>query len=270
MNVQEIASVDGLITPTADAMVPLQDNGLYRGDGAFEVIRIYTGRPFGLADHLDRMVNSAGRLDLAFDRAALEAEAAALLAEAGPVEAQLRLIVTRGGRRIAAIEPLADYGPTIALARVEYRPTIILNGVKSLSYAANMHASRLAEAAGAEDALFVTPEGIVLETPTSSIFWVNATGRLRTTELEAGILASITRDRVMRDLDAEEGAWPLQDLLSAREVFIASTTREVQAVSRIDEIEFGDRPGPVTEEAQRLFSARVERELAAVPAVPGS
>ena len=269
MNVQEIASVDGLITPTADAVIPLQDDGLYRGDGAFEVIRLYGGKPFAFADHLDRMVYSAGRLNLAFDRAALEAEAAALLAEAGPVEAQLRLIVTRGGRRIATIEPVANYGPTITLATVEYRPTIVLNGVKSLSYGANMHATRIATEAGAEEALLVTPEGIVLEPPTSSIFWVNAIGTLRTTELEAGVLASITRERLLRDLEAEEGAFPLQDLLSAREAFLASTTREVQAVSRIGDVELGDAPGPVTEEAQRLFTARVEQELAETPAVTG-
>lgn len=269
MNVQEIASVDGLITPTADAVIPLQDDGLYRGDGAFEVIRLYGGKPFAFADHLDRMVYSAERLNLSFDRAAFEAEASALLAAAGTVEAQLRLIVTRGGRRIAAIEPVANYAPTITLATVEYRPTIILNGVKSLSYGANMHATRLAAEAGAEEALLVTPEGIVLEPPTSSIFWVSATGKLRTTELVAGVLASITRERLMRDLEAEEGAWPLQDLLSAREAFLASTTREIQAVSRISDIELGAEPGPVTEEAKRLFSARVEQELAQAPAVAG-
>jgi branched-chain amino acid aminotransferase len=266
MNVQELASVDGLITPTADAVIPLQDNGLYRGDGAFEVIKLYGGKPFAFDDHLDRMVRSAEAIHLEFDRAALEAEAMALLAEAGPIDAQLRLIATRGGRRIATIEPLAEYGPSITLATVTYRPTLILNGVKSLSYGANMQATRLAEQAGAEDAVLVTPEGIVLEPPTSSIFWVSATGVLRTTELEAGVLDSITRDRVMRDLEVETGAWPQQDLLSAREAFIVSTTREIQAVSRIDDTEFPDAPGPMTQRAKELFQARVAKELEAVTA----
>lgn len=266
MSVQEIASVDGRITATAEATIPLQDDGLYRGDGAFEVIKLYAGRPFALADHLDRMVHSARRLDLEFDRAALEAEAMALIGRAAPVDSQLRLIVTRGGRRIAAIEPLADYGPSITLATIEYRPTLILNGVKSLSYAANMQATRLAKAAGAEEALLITPEGIVLEPPTSSIFWVSATGKLRTTELEAGVLASITRDRVIRDQETEEGAWPLQDLLSAREAFLASTTREIQAVARIDNVEMSAAPGPITQRAEELFSRRVEAELAESPA----
>lgn len=265
MNVQEIASVDGRVTATADATIPLQDNGLYRGDGAFEVIKLYAGKAFAFEDHLDRIAYSADRIHLPFDRPRLEAEAEALIAEAGPVDAQIRLIITRGGRRIAAIEPLADYGPSITLATVTYRPTLILNGVKSLSYGANMHATRLAEEAGAEEAVLVTPEGIVLEPPTSGIFWVNATGKLRTTELDAGILASITRDRVLRDLEAEEGAWPLQDLLSAREAFLVSTTREVQAVSRIDETDLPEVPGPVTERAKQLFGERVKAELAELP-----
>ena len=56
---EELASVDGRITPTAEATVPLKDDGLYRGDGAFEVIRLYAGKPFALTDHLDRLARSA-------------------------------------------------------------------------------------------------------------------------------------------------------------------------------------------------------------------
>ena len=78
----ELASVDGTVTPTAAAMVPMKDDGLYRGDGAFEVIRLYDGKPFALVDHLDRLGRSAAAIELEFDRPALEAEIAALLAEA--------------------------------------------------------------------------------------------------------------------------------------------------------------------------------------------
>ncbi len=79
-DLRELASVDGAIAPTAEAMVPLRDDGLYRGDGAFEVIRLYEGRPFALGDHLDRLERSAAAIELEFDRAALEAEIEALLA----------------------------------------------------------------------------------------------------------------------------------------------------------------------------------------------
>src|ERR1700743_3344642 len=191
-NFTELASVDGGIGPTAEATIGLKDDGLYRGDGAFEVIRLYAGRPYALDDHLARLERSAAALRLEFDRMALRAEIEALLAEAGAVEGQLRLIVTRGGRRIAATEPVPTHTAAIELASVTYQPTVVLNGVKSLSYGANMLSTRLAKEAGAEEALLVRPDGIALEPPTSSIFWV-ADGALRTTALAGGGLVAITR-----------------------------------------------------------------------------
>src|SRR4051794_24530440 len=97
---RELASVDGTISPTAEAVVPLKDDGLYRGDGAFEVIRLYEGKPFALVDPLDRLGRSAAAIELEFDRPALEGEIKALLGELGNADGQLRLIVTRGGRRL--------------------------------------------------------------------------------------------------------------------------------------------------------------------------
>ena len=140
------------------------------------MIRIYEGRLFALDDHLDRLERSAAALELEFDRGALEREIAALMAESGDVDGQLRLIVTRGGRRIAATEPLPPHAETVRLATVTYSPSVILNGVKSLSYAANMEATRIAKAQGADEAVLVRPDGTVLEPPTSSIFWVSPQG----------------------------------------------------------------------------------------------
>jgi branched-chain amino acid aminotransferase len=258
---KELASVDGAITPTAEATIGLKDDGVYRGDGAFEVIRLYQGRPFALADHLDRLGRSSGAIELSFDRPALELEIGALLAEAGPVDGQLRLIVTRGGRRIAATEPVPAHGETLALATVTYCPTVILNGVKSLSYAANMQATRMARAQGADEAVLVRPEGTVLEPPTSSIFWVSAAGELRTPALADGVLESITRDRLVKALDVAEGSYQVDDLLAASEAFLASTTREVQAVAAVNGNHLSAVPGPRTREAQGAFAEILGREL---------
>ena len=258
--ITELASVDGKIAPTAETTVPLKDDGLYRGDGVFEVIRLYAGRPFALAEHYDRMQRSADAIELPLDRPALEAEVDALLAQVGDAEAQLRLIVTRGGRRIAATEPVPEHAESVAVASVVYQPTVILNGVKSLSYGANMHATRLAKATGGDEAVFVRPDGIVLEPPTSSIFWVSE-GELRTTALEAGVLASITRDRLLAALAVSEGEFPLSDLLGASEAFLASTVREVQPVHSIDGTELGEVPGPRTREAHKALVTAVDAEL---------
>ncbi|HYH52890.1 MAG TPA: aminotransferase class IV [Solirubrobacterales bacterium] len=258
---EELASVNGTITPTAEATVGLKDDGLYRGDGAFEVIRLYGGKPFALVDHLDRLGRSAAAISLEFDRGALEAEIEALLSQAGPLEGQLRLIVTRGGRRIAATEPIPAHPETLGLATVTYCPSVILNGVKSLSYAANMQATRIAKSQGADEAVLVRPDGIVLEPPTSSVFWVSQEGQLRTPALDDGVLESITRDRMIKALEVEEGTWPIDDLRAAREAFLASTTREIQAVSSVDGTTFPDAPGPRTREAQEAFAETLGREL---------
>jgi branched-chain amino acid aminotransferase len=256
----ELASVDGTIVATAEATIPLADDGLYRGDGVFEVIRVYAGRPYALDEHLDRLERSAAAIDLPVAREPLEREIEALLAEFGDADAQLRLIITRGGRRIAATEALPATGDTVTLARVEYSPTIILTGVKSLSYGANMHATRIAQAQGADEALLVRPDGIVLEPPTSTIFWAAADGPLRTPALSAGILDSITRRRILEELDVEEGEYPIADLLEAGEAFLASTVREVQPVTRVDDVEF-EPGGPHTTAARSAFDAVIARAL---------
>lgn len=124
-----------------------------------------------------------------------------------------------------------------------------------------MQATRLAKAQGADEAVLVQPDGIVLEPPTSSIFWVAAQGALRTPALDNGVLESITRDRLVKALDVEQGTWPVTDLRAAKEAFLASTTREIQAVSAIDGNELLVAPGPRTKEAQETFATILGQEL---------
>lgn len=253
-------SVDGELLEPGEAFLPLPDDGLLRGDGVFEVLRLYDGKPFALDLHLDRMERSAAAIELPLDRASLESDAARLIAEI-PGDFLLRFVVTRGGRRILTLEELPDHTPTIALATVTYSPTVILNGVKSLSYGANMQATRSARGAGADEALFIRPDGVVLEPPTSSIFWASPEGKLRTPMLEAGVLDSITRRKIVERLEVEEGEFPLEDLLGAPEAFLASTTREVQPIEKIDDHEFDEVPGALTEAADAAFSGALEEAL---------
>jgi branched-chain amino acid aminotransferase len=260
--VQQLASLDGHIGPAEEATIPVTDDGLLRGDGAFEVMRLYGGVPFALDDHLVRLAHSAERLRLPVDLDALRAEITALL-QAMPAEARdgtMRVVATRGGLRLLLTEPMPDLAPSIRLASVTYAPTRILDGVKSLSYAANMLAGRLAKEKGAAEALLVTPHGRVLEAPTSSFFWVRD-GRLFTPPLEEHILASITRERVLAEVEVTEAHATLDDLRGAEEAFLASTTREIQPVAAVDDIEWS-APGPVTSNAASALRARIEAELA--------
>ena len=262
MSVEEIVSVDGTITPTAEAVIPLKDDGLYRGDGVFEVVRLYGGRPFAMREHLDRIERSAAQIELPVDRAAVERESSALIEAHGDADAQLRIVLTRGGRRIAAIEPIPDLAPSVSLATVRYSPSIILTGAKTLSYGANMQATRLAAAQGADEAVLVRPDGVVLEPPTSTIFWATESGGLRTPALDAGILDSITRRKLLEVLDdVEEGEFQLDDLLGATEAFLASSVREVQPVDSIDGTEL-DRHGSQTQRARAAFDGVISDWLA--------
>ena len=165
----------------------------------------------------------------------------------------MRLVVSRGGRRLVSSEPLPVHTPTISLSTVIYSPTVILNGVKSLSYAANMQATRIARTTGAQEALLVTPEGMVLEAPTSTLFWVSE-GRLRTTDPGHGVLASITAAVIIEALDVELGHFPLNDVTGASEAFLASTTREVQPVDSVDGQDIPIDPAPMTNHARAAFA----------------
>src|SRR6185295_13632625 len=168
----KLAILDGDVMPVVQATIPVTDEGLLRGDGVFEVVRLYGGRPYGLEEHLERMARSAATLRLPLDVDALRDDVEKLLEHTEPADGGLRLLVTRGGRRIGLIEDLPVIPDTVALATVTYTTTRVLDGVKSLSYAANMLASRVARERGADEALLVTPHGRVLEGPTTSFFYV--------------------------------------------------------------------------------------------------
>ena len=269
----ELACLDGEVAPAAETRIPVVDEGFIRGDGVFEVIRVYDGRPFALADHLDRLERSAANLRLGPEvpRAAFEAEAIDLLAARGGAsfDGCLRLVLTRGGRRLLITEPLPPAAERARLGFVTYAPTRVLDGIKSLSYASNMLATRLARERGFDEALLVTPHGRVLEAPTSSIFWVDDAGELSTPPLEDHILASITRDRVMRLVEVSERALTPDELLSAREAFLCSTTREVMPVAGVEDRDFGP-PGERTREAAAALREHISAALedVAAPARP--
>jgi branched-chain amino acid aminotransferase len=259
-----LACLDGALVDESQALIPATDEGLLRGDGVFEVMRLYGGRPFALEDHLERMERSAANLRLPLDVGALRADIGALLSAASPGDALLRVLATRGGRRLALLEPLPVLPASMSLGYVTYAPTRVLDGIKSLSYAANMLASRLAQERGFDDALLVTPHGRVLEAPTASFFWAQG-GELFTPPLSEHLLDSITRRRVLDVVGATERATTPDDLRGAEEAFLASSVREVIAVHAVEELEL-PADGPLAARAGTRLRERIDAELAA--AVP--
>jgi branched-chain amino acid aminotransferase len=263
MATAHLACLDGAVMPAADAVVPATDEGLLRGDGVFEVLRLYGGRPYALEEHLARLARSAENLRLPLDVAAVRADVARLLAAAGGEQdpGALRVVVTRGGRRLLLTEELPEHAPSIRLASVTYAPTRLLDGIKSLSYGANMLATRLAREQGADEALLVTPHGRVLEAPTSSIFWI-ADGTVLTPPLSDHVLASITRAVTIELAGAGERSCTMDELLAADEAFLVSTIRELQPVASVDGRPIGDgEPGAVARGLAERLRARILAEL---------
>ncbi len=259
---ESLASLDGEIMLAAEATIPATDEGLLRGDGVFEVIRLYDGRPYAFEAHMARMERSAESLRLPVDFEAVRSDAWRLIARAGagPAHEALRILVTRGGRRLLLTEPMTDIPETVRVGIVTYSPTRVLDGVKSLSYAANMLARRLAAERGFDEALFVSPHGRVLEGPTCSFFWVKD-GRIFTPPLEDRILASITRALVIEVSGAGERPCTLDDVAGADEAFMASTGREVQPVLAVEDTTFPGI-GPVTARLAEQVAERIRIELA--------
>ena len=254
--------IDGRELTYEAAGVPIDDPGLVRGDGVFEVIRLYAGRPLALDEHLARLARSAEgmRLDLPLD--AVEADAAAAVESAPRDEDRvLRVVVTAAGRRVLTLERFAPPPPEPELFPVEHRPSPLMVRVKSLSYAAHMLATRLAREAGCWEALFVDPvAGAVTEAPVSSFVWAEG-GRVYTPPLDAGILDSITRTLLLDAGAAEEAPCPLDRLRAAEGAGLVGTTVELQPVVAVrGVVEFGD-VSPALVAARERLRSRIEEEL---------
>jgi branched-chain amino acid aminotransferase len=256
----DTACVDGELVALAEARISVTDDGLLRGDGVFEVMRLYDGVAFARDRHLERMARSAQNLRLELDVAAIARDIDVLLASAQPGDALLRVVATRGGRRIVLLEALPALPEELALGYVTFAPVRVLDGVKSLSYGANMLATRLARERGFDEALLVTPHGRVLELPTASFFWV-ADGAVLTPPLSEHVLDSITRRIVIEVAAATERVATPADLESAQEAFVASSVREVIAVRRIEERDL-PAPGALTSATADKVRSYIQAELA--------
>jgi 4-amino-4-deoxychorismate lyase len=221
----------GVVDPRTPVL-RADDAGLTRGDGCFEGCRLRDGVIDKVDAHLARMARSAAALDIAFAAEQwreLIAEAVAAWPEPG--EAAVKLVLTRGPvggplTGLVAIGPLPPDYPrlrrdglkVITLARGTASETFadapwLLGGVKSLSYAVNMAAQREAARRGADDALFVSADGIVLEAPTGSVVW--STGRTLSTTPTGGtgILAGTTQ-RLLFERAAAAG-WLTQEVCAS-------------------------------------------------------
>jgi len=250
--------VNGRWSDVGHTCVPVLDDGFLRGDGAFEVVRLYAGRPFALDRHIARLKASCAQIRLACDGDETSTEALDLAEAAHRRTCDMRIVLTRAGLRLLILEPLRPADASARLAVITDSAPILMSGAKTLSYAGKMLASRISIERHCTDALFVTPDGRVLESQTAAFFWVDSEGRLCTPPLSEGILDSITRGVVLSRLEVDERPCGLAEALSCNEAFLAGTTREVQPVERIEGRSLGHVPGSSTQRATEAFWAEVE------------
>lgn len=272
--------IDGRVLPTAGATVGVTDHGLTVGDGVFETMKVVDGVPFALGRHLRRLRRSAAALalPLALDDDALRRACADVVdaaAGSGEEVGRLRLTVTGGlgpagsergdaGPTVLIVTgPPAAWGVTTGVVTVPFtrNPTGALAGVKSTSYAENVVALARARDAGATEALFADVSGRLSEGTGSNVFVVRD-GTLLTPSLATGCLAGITRELVLELTDAvETDDLTFDDLARADEVFLTSSTRDVQAVDRVDDVALSGAPGPVTATAAAALADLQSRDL---------
>ena len=258
----------GLVDPS-EPVIRADDEGLLRGRAAFETLRVYGGRPFRLEEHLDRLTASAASIGLpAVERRRLQVLVGLVLPKADHGDATLRLVWTAGpaggvpsalallGEVPDWIEPARERGASaVSLLGLRASAPWLLPGVKSTSYAVNMAAEAEARRRGADEALFVDADGIVLEGTVTNVWW-RAGDTLFTPSLELGILAGVTRATLMElasesGYRVEEGAYQLAQLLAAEEAFTSSSVRELLPVVELDGRPIGR--GPASDDLQRAL-----------------
>jgi 4-amino-4-deoxychorismate lyase len=273
----------GLVDPDLPVL-HADDEALLRGRAAFETTRVYDGRPFKLEEHLRRLAGSAARLDLVPpDESEFEVLVRQALEAAGEPAAVLRLYWTAGregsGRPTALalvssipshLEEMRSRGiKLIALplglqADLRALAPWLLGGVKSTSYAVNMAAEAEAKRRGADDAVFVGSDDVVLEGPVTNVWW-RLERVLYTPALELGILAGVTRATLMAEAAAlgyevREGVFPLEHMAGAQEAFTSSSVREVMPVVELDGQPMGrGEPASAARELQEALRAAARR-----------
>ena len=282
----DLAYVNGEIMPIEKAVVPIEDRGYQFGDGVYEFVASYEGRPFMLEEHLDRLERSMRELALdPVPRADIKKAVLDLFTLSGYPRAGLYIQIARGvAPRNHAITPGMTPQIIMTIRPVQEMPAekrekgataITVKDtrwgrcdIKTVQLLSNSLAKQKSLDAGCDDAIFVSGQGIVREGTSSNLFIVSG-GRLTTHPLTDNILPGITRMVVLNlckaaDLVVEESFFGIEALLGADEVFLTGTVTELLPIVRIDDKSIGNgEVGPIT---RRLYDLLREQAMAGGPA----
>ncbi len=272
--------LDGALLDAGDARVLVSDHGITVGDGVFETLRTAPEPggdrwvPFAVTRHLRRLRRSLEGLGLDLERSDGELRAA-MHDVAGHIEGpgRIRLTVTGGPGPLGSaradvpltvfvagseIDGWPETGASVTVPWVRNERSAVA-GLKTTSYAENVVALVRAREQGASEALFANTAGQLCEGTGSNVFVV-LDGRLSTPPLSTGCLAGVTRELVCELIEVAEDELPVSVLAEVDEVFLTSSTRDVQGQHQIDDRTL-DAPGPITTEAARAFADLVARDI---------
>lgn len=262
-----------IVTDPAAPTVSAFDHGILVGDGVFETLKVVGGRPFAPTRHVDRLIRSAEGLGLAApDRDRVFGAISEVLANWSG-DGRLRVTYTSGigppgsdrgpgePTLIVSVADLPPMSPTTAIVSVPWprNERGALAGLKTTSYAENVLALAYARERGGSEAAIANTVGDLCEGTGSNIFVVVG-GEVLTPPLSSGCLAGVTRQLVLDWCGGTERRLPMSVLAEADEIFLTSTTRDIQGVHRVDDRELS-APGPVTEKFREIFTSRAANEL---------
>ncbi|HRY28874.1 MAG TPA: aminotransferase class IV [Elusimicrobiota bacterium] len=252
--------VNGRLVDPRRPAVSVFDRGFLYGDGVYETIRVYDGKPFQLEPHFQRLARSLRGIGMRvpFGRAVLGDAVASVMAANRLADGVVRLTVTRGEGALG-FDPASCRRPTVVLLAVPFasHPAVHYEkgvravfvrlrrnaknaldpSIKSLNNLNNILAKMESMKKGGQEALMLNQEGYLTEGTISNIFFISG-GVLKTPSLDCGLLDGVTRSVVLslakrRSLAVWEGRCRPRHLFSAEEVFLTSTTLEVMPVTSV-------------------------------------
>ncbi|NPV59433.1 MAG: branched-chain amino acid aminotransferase [Actinobacteria bacterium] len=280
---------NGAVMDEREAKIPVSDRGVLFGDGLFETLRAYQGRPFRLERHLERMREGCRALRLDYDAPSHEISGAVSdLYRCNVVsgDAYVRITVTGGhfeGSRtlerssrpnvFIVVKPFEGYpeeyyrrGMRVIISRVRANESSPLSGIKSNNYLVNLLRKQEAKDRGADDAVTLNGAGFLAEGTSANLFMARR-GKLLTPALSCGILPGITREAVLEiceeyGIPCETGDYLPDELRTADEAFFSVSTGEIVPIGEVEGNRIGFRcPGPLTTRIADAYRALVRREL---------
>lgn len=279
-----LANWNGEVLPLEDVRVSVLDRAFLFGDGIYEALRVYRGKPFLLREHMDRLKNSLKEVSIDADVDRMEQRLLELLATSGVKEGLIYMQVTRGvyprihkfpppgtkpNELIWASEfaapPFGDFRETGAAVATVRDDRWKRCDIKSVNLLANCMAAEAAAQAGCQEAILIAADGSVVEGSHTSVFGVKD-GKVWTSPLGPHILPGITRALVLKlanraNIEVIERSLMKSQIGEVDEMFLTGTTSEVLPITKVDGRAVGQgKPGPVT----LKLVAEYNREIAAL------